>query len=219
MKKGEYVAISLSDTGTGISNRDVEHVFEPFYSKKIMGKSGTGLGLAVVWNTLKDHGGVVKVASLTNRTTFELYFPSTLEKLTECTESINIEELQGHGDTILVVDDEPRQLDIATKLLTFIGYNVDSVNSGEKAIKYLKNVSVDLVILDMIMAQGMNGCQTYEQIIKINPNQKAIIVSGFSENADVQKTLELGAKQFVKKLYTIVEIGLAVKQALSVKKS
>jgi len=219
LKKGEYVAISLSDTGTGISNRDVEHVFEPFYSKKIMGKSGTGLGLAVVWNTLKDHGGVVKVASLTNRTTFELYFPSTLEKLTECTESINIEELQGHGDTILVVDDEPRQLDIATKLLTFIGYNVDSVNSGEKAIKYLKNVSVDLVILDMIMAQGMNGCQTYEQIIKINPNQKAIIVSGFSENADVQKTLELGAKQFVKKLYTIVEIGLAVKQALSVKKS
>ncbi len=214
LPKGEYIIISVSDSGVGISDKDIDHIFEPFYSRKVMGRSGTGLGLAVVWNTMKDHLGTVGVLSSSKGTTFELYFPATQESFAADEQDINLEDLKGHGEKILLVDDEPQQLDIATKMLTILGYHTDSVSSGEEALEYLQNKTVDLVLLDMIMDPGMNGCQTYERITEINPEQKSVIVSGFSKSEEVEKAQSMGAGQYIKKPYSIRRIGLAIKQAL-----
>ncbi len=217
IKAGRYVVISVTDDGPGINEEDLERIFEPFYSKKVMGRSGTGLGLAIVWNTVHDHGGFLDVKSDADGTNFELYFPMTEEAAEEEQTLPSIEEYRGNGEKILVVDDQKTQQKIACKILEILGYTTDTVDSGETAIDYVKSHSVDLVILDMIMEPGINGRETYEKILQINPGQRAIIASGFAENDDVKQTLRLGASQFVKKPYALTQIGLAVKQALGQK--
>ena len=214
MEKGEYAVFSITDTGSGISKEDINRIFEPFYTKKVLGRSGTGLGLAVVWNTVQDHGGGITVESDDKGTTFKLYFPSTREDLSDQIKNIRLGELMGHGEKILVIDDEALQQDVAVRMLTALGYQVDTVSSGEEAIEYLKKNSVDLLVLDMIMDPGMGGRETYEQVIKLYPGQKAIIASGFSENKDVKNVQKIGAGQFIKKPYTMNRIGSAVRQAL-----
>ncbi|MCK5196232.1 MAG: response regulator [Desulfobulbaceae bacterium] len=170
--------------------------------------------MAVVWNSVQDHGGGILVASSDKGTTFELYFPATREELAARFQSSRLDELTGNGEKILVIDDESQQRDLAGKMLASLGYQVESVASGEEAIEYLHEHSVDLLVLDMLMDPGINGRKTYEQIIKIHPGQKAIIVSGFSVNAEVKKAQALGAGTFVKKPYTLNQIGLAVQQTL-----
>ena len=210
LKMADYVVLSITDTGSGIPEQDIDHIFEPFYTKKIMGKSGTGLGLAVAWNTVQDHNGGVIVHSSSKGTTFELYFPICRKEPALPPESKSEEYLRGSGEKILVVDDQQQQRDIAGKLLTSLGYQVHSVNSGEKAIEYLKDNKVDLVLLDMLMEPGINGRETYEEIIKIHPGLRAVIASGFSDNEEVQRARELGAKQFIKKPYSREQLGLAI---------
>ena len=214
LEKGEYVVLSVVDTGEGIADEDIVRIFEPFYTSKVMGQSGTGLGLAVVWNTVHDHGGTIEVKSSEKETRFELFFPITREALPETSKRIGMEALKGNGEKILVVDDEPRQQDIATLFLELLGYDVYSVASGEAAIEYLKKNTVDLVMLDMLMEPGINGRKTYERIIQIHPGQKAVIVSGFSKNDEVKKAQKAGAGKFIKKPYLLEQLGLAVKQAL-----
>ena len=214
IKEGEYAVLSVRDTGKGIPREDIEHIFEPFYTKKKMGRSGTGLGLAVVWNTLEDHGGTIRVESSNNGSLFELYFPATSEALTIDAENKDHEELKGNGESVLVVDDEFHQRDIASKILKAFGYRVDSVGSGEEAVEYLKDKSVDLVLLDMLMGPNMNGRQTYEEIVKIHPGQKAVIVSGFSQNDEVKKARKLGAEGFLKKPYSMEQLASAVLKEL-----
>ncbi|MCI5222734.1 MAG: response regulator [Candidatus Electrothrix sp. AR4] len=123
--------------------------------------------------------------------------------------------MTGNRDFILVVDDEPQLRDIAGRMLQSIGYTVDSVCSGELAIKYLRDNPVDLLVIDMQMEPGMNGYETYQEIIKLYPKQKAVIASGFSNNEEVNATLELGANGFIKKPYSMEQLGWAVKEALS----
>ena len=212
---GKYVFISVTDDGPGIKEEDVKRIFEPFYSKKVMGRSGTGLGLAIVWNTVHDHGGFLDVKSDGDGTSFELYFPMTEEVAEEEQKVPSINDYRGNGEKILVVDDQKNQQKIACKLLESLGYTTDTADSGEKAIDYVKSHSVDLIVLDMIMEPGINGRKTYEEILKINPGQKALIASGFAENDEVKQTLRLGASQFVKKPYALARMGLAVKQALA----
>ncbi|MBU1564482.1 MAG: hybrid sensor histidine kinase/response regulator [Proteobacteria bacterium] len=180
-----------------------------------MGRSGTGLGLYIVWNTVQDHHGGIWVDSGDSGTTIELYFPATREKLAAKSESIQIETLKGNDEKILVVDDEQLQRDIAGQILKSLGYSVDAVKSGEEAIEHLNETPVDLVLLDMLMAPGINGRQTYEEIIKKHPNQKVIIVSGFSEDDDVKAAIQLGANGFIKKPYTMSTIGRAVKYEIN----
>ncbi len=211
---GEYVTLTISDTGPGISRRDIDHIFEPFYSKKKIGRSGTGLGLTLVWNTIQDHKGAITVKSDGSGTTFSLFFPATQDELKAGEDAIEESEIQGIGETVLIVDDEPLQHDIAGQILTDLGYRVEVAASGEEAVEYLKDHTVDLIILDMIMGSGMNGRQTYEEIIKLHPGQKAIIASGFSESEDVKKTLKLGAGRFISKPYTIKSFSKAVAEEL-----
>jgi CheY-like chemotaxis protein len=211
---GEYAVFSVSDDGSGISSDDLERIFEPFYTKKVMGRSGTGLGLAVVWNTVQDHKGYIDVTSDENGTTFELYFPITRDEISDKYLSIPIKDYKGNGETILVVDDVESQQKISCKMLERLGYKTKSVSSGEEAVEYLKKNTVDLLLLDMIMDPGINGRETYERIIKIHPDQKAIIVSGFAETDEVKQAQKLGAGQYIKKPITLGKIGLAVKEEL-----
>jgi PAS domain S-box-containing protein len=211
---GEYVVLAVSDDGSGISPDDLEKIFEPFYTKKMMGRSGTGLGLAVVWNVVQDHKGYIDVKTGESGTTFELYFPITRDKISDKDLSIPIENYKGNKETILVIDDMENQREISCRMLDRLGYKTQTVSSGEEAVEYLKENSVDLVLLDMIMDPGINGRETYERIIKIHPGQKAVIVSGFADTDEVKQTQKSGAGRYIKKPITLKKIGLAVKEEL-----
>jgi two-component system cell cycle sensor histidine kinase/response regulator CckA len=212
---GEYTVLSVSDTGSGIPPGDLDRIFEPFYTKKIMGRSGTGLGLAIVWNTVQDHTGYISVASSKNGTCFDLYFPSTRSKVATDKSNTSIDAFKGIGECILVVDDDPTQREIASAMLLVLGYRVNTVDSGEAAVAYIKDTSADLLMLDMLMPPGMNGRETYEAIVRIRPGQKALIVSGFSETDEVSEAQRMGAGGLLKKPYTIEKLGHAVKSALA----
>jgi CheY-like chemotaxis protein len=125
------------------------------------------------------------------------------------------EKYKGEGQTILVVDDVKEQREIAAKILTQLGYSVETVSSGEKAFEYLESKPADLIVLDMIMLPGIDGLETYKKIISKYPQQRAIIASGFSETDRVREAQRLGAGRYVKKPYTIEKIGMAVKSELS----
>ena len=214
MKTGDYAVIRITDTGKGIAEEDMNHIFEPFYTKKVLGRSGTGLGLAVVWNTVQEHNGTITVNSSEQGTTFLLYFPISDEQLSTRKDRIDFSQLQGHGELILIVDDEKQQRDIGSQMLSALNYQVATVNSGEEALAFVRKQPVDLVVLDMIMNPGINGRQTYEKIVAIQPRLPAIVSSGFSENEEVKKVQVLGAGSFVRKPYTIEQLGLAVKKNL-----
>ena len=211
---GEYALLTVSDNGSGIAPGDPERIFEPFYTKKVMGRSGTGLGLAVVWNTVQDHKGYINVKSSEKGTVFELYFPVTRQAVAAEKEAVPLKDYLGHGEKILVVDDEERQREIACGMLTRLGYKAEAVSSGEEAIAYLKEHAADLIVLDMVMPKGINGRETYEEIIKICPGQKAITASGFSETEEVKMAQRSGAGKYIKKPYILEKIGLAVKEEL-----
>jgi CheY-like chemotaxis protein len=149
-----------------------------------------------------------------NGTTFDLYFPVTRGEISSKDLAITIEDFTGEGETILIVDDVESQREISCKMLDTLGYKTKAVSSGEEAVEYLKENTVDLLLLDMIMDPGINGRETYERIIEIHPNQKAIIVSGFAETEDVKEAQKLGAGRYIKKPITLETIGLAIKEEL-----
>ena len=218
VQEGVYVVLTVSDDGKGISSADLEMIFEPFFTKKVMGRSGTGLGLTVVWGTVKDHCGYVDVQSEEGKgTTFVLYFPVTRNELTKDQKAISPEQYMGRGEYVLVVDDIKDQRELAVDMLNSIGYKVTSVSSGEEAVSYIKANKVDLLLLDMIMDPGIDGLETYQRVLEINPKQKAIIVSGFSETERVKKAQKLGAVSYVQKPYIMVKIGMAVRKELDKK--
>ncbi len=215
VREGDYVVLSVSDTGEGMPAAELKHIFEPFYTKKVMGRSGTGLGLAVVWGTVKDHQGYINVQSETGKgSTFTLYFPMTREEIKTEDVALSISEYLGKGEAILVVDDVQGQRHLAEEMLKILNYRVTSVESGEEAVAFLKEQKVDLVLLDMIMDPGIDGLDTYRMILDIHPRQKAIIVSGFSESERVNAALALGAGAYVRKPYLLEKLGLAVRHEL-----
>ena len=216
IEPGEYVLISVKDDGPGISPHDITHIFSPFYSKKVMGRSGTGLGLAVVWNTVHDHGGFVDVTSGNQGSLFSLYLPVNKFGLSKpAQQSLIISHHRGNGEKVLVVDDQKSQREIASRLLTRLGYSPLTAHSGEEAVEYLKTTTVDLVILDMMMDPGINGCETYERILQHVPGQKAIITTGYSKAEDISWAKRLGISQFVNKPYSIHELAQALKLTIN----
>jgi signal transduction histidine kinase/CheY-like chemotaxis protein/streptogramin lyase len=218
VKEGDYTILKVSDTGVGMSETDMKRVFEPFYTKKKMGKSGTGLGMAVVWGTVQDHNGYITVQRNEvekGGTTFTLYFPATWLSLVVGEPGLTINELMGNGESILVVDDIEEQREVATMILEKLKYTVHAVRSGEEAIAFLKKQPVDLLMLDMIMDPGISGLETYKQVLQMYPQQKTILVSGYAESDEVKTAQHLGAGFYVKKPYNLEKIGLAIKNELS----
>ena len=214
--EGDYVVVTVSDNGLGIPSTDIDRIFEPFYSKKKMGRCGTGLGMAVVWGAVKDHKGYIDVKSVVGKgTTFRLYFPVTQRELAVDDRLLSIKELMGKGESILVVDDVREQREIACGMLKKLGYRVSSVPGGEAAIAFCKENKVDLMVLDMIMHPGIDGLETYKRSIKIQPELLTIIASGYAETRRVREAQKLGAGEYIKKPYSLIRIGQAVKNELS----
>jgi len=211
---GDYVVIRVSDDGVGIAPDDLKRIFEPFFSKKRMGRSGTGLGTTVIWSTVKDAGGYIDLRSEQGRgTTISVYLPVTHQAGAEHTADLDMKDYRG-SERVLVVDDLPEQREIAASLLATLGYEVNAVASGEEALDYLQNHTADILVLDMIMEPGMDGCETYGRIVQLHRRQKAIIASGYSESDRVHEIQRLGAGSFVKKPYTLESIAVAVREEL-----
>jgi CheY-like chemotaxis protein len=212
--EGEYVILTVSDTGVGIGAEDLSKIFEPFFTKKKLGRSGTGLGMTLIWSAVKDHGGFLDIRSAEGRgTTFEIYFPATRQEVSAKEPLFKLEDCRG-TERVLVVDDVPEQREIASLMLRKLGYTIAVVASGEAAIEYLKENKVDILVLDMIMAPGIDGCETYSRIIQDHPGQRAIIASGFSESERVKEAQRLGAGEYVKKPYTMEKVARALRAEL-----
>jgi CheY-like chemotaxis protein len=216
IEEGDYVVLMVSDEGIGIPETDIERIFEPFYTKKVMGRSGTGLGMAVVWGTVKDHSGYIDVKSVENLgTAFTLYFPVTHTELRLQPSGIPLDRLTGAGERILVVDDMRDQREIASVMLRKLGYTVAVAASGEEGVRAVRKQSFDLVVLDMVMDPGIDGLETLRRILAYRPGIKTVIASGYSDTGSVQEALSLGAGQYVKKPYSLEDIGNAVRLALA----
>ncbi len=215
VQEGEYVILVVSDCGIGMTSSDLERIFEPFYSKKVMGKSGTGLGMAVVWGTVKDHRGYIDARSREGAgTTFSLYFPATLEAISEVCEQPSLADLQGSGQSILIVDDVAEQRDMATAMLSKLGYRVQAVASGEAAVDHVLDQPADLLLLDMIMDPGIDGLETYRRINAIHSGQRAVIASGYAETERVRRLQQLGPIPYLKKPYRLETLAEIVKATL-----
>jgi signal transduction histidine kinase len=214
INEGEYAVLSVSDTGIGIEAADLKNIFEPFFTKKRLGRSGTGLGMTLILSTVKDHGGFIDIQSVEGRgSTFDIYFPVTRQSASDTLYHLVLEDCLGK-ENVLVVDDVPEQRKIASMMLQKLGYTVQTVASGEEAVDYLRDKKVDILVLDMIMEPGIDGCETYRRIIKDHPNQKAVIASGFSQSDRVRLAQELGVGEYIQKPYTLQKIARAMRAEL-----
>ncbi len=217
---GDYVVLSVTDTGVGIEAREIESIFEPFYTKKVMGLSGSGLGMSVVLGTVNDHKGFIQVDSVVEKgTRIKIFFPSSSETQVKETIKTDIRDLAGGHEKILVIDDVPAQLEIAEKLLTRLGYRVWCCASGEEALAFLMGHAMDLIIIDMIMAPGMGGIEVCEHILARYPNQKVLFVTGFSDPDQLAKARRLGNGPCLFKPYTLENMATLVLNRLNNKSS
>ncbi len=214
-KEGEYVKLQITDEGTGIPPEDRERIFEPFYTKKRAGRSGSGLGMTMVWGAVQDHGGYIDIQSAPKKgTVVTIHLPAVRTEPLQEAGAFALDRFKGRGETILVVDDLKDQREIAEQMLTLLGYRVATAASGETALAYLQQDPVDLVILDMIMDPGMDGLDTYKAIKQIVPLQKTLLVTGFSSSKRIKQAQSLGAGACLKKPFLFKEIARTVREEL-----
>jgi CheY-like chemotaxis protein len=210
---GKYNIITVIDTGTGIDKRDISRIFEPFYSRKELGRSGGGLGLAIVYGVVKDHNGYIDVSSKLNKgTTFIIYLP-VIDSSDKSQDMEAVIDIRG-CEKVLVVDDIEEQRDLAATVLSSLGYDVETAASGSEAVAYLKSHCADILILDMIMEPGYDGLDTFRDVIRFRPDQKAIIASGYAETDRVKQAEKPGVSRFIKKPYTMQQLGKAIRETL-----
>lgn len=210
----EYVKLTVADNGPGIKAEDLEYIFDPFYTTKVMGKSGTGLGLSIVWNIIQDHKGWIEIKDNKPGAVFEIYLPASPEAISRQQDCGPLDFWQGNGETVLLIDDQQEQNELMEKVLRKMGYTPYSVTTGEAGIALLRTRPVDLVLLDMMMGDGLNGRETYEQILQINPHQKAIVISGYARNEEIARIKAMGIKDFIEKPVTIHKIGHTLRKCL-----
>ncbi|MEJ2057682.1 MAG: response regulator [Desulfofustis sp.] len=215
MRIGEYVKLSVVDDGEGIAPQDLEHIFDPFYSTKRLGRSGTGLGLAIVWNSVMESDGWVEAASDTGGTRFEVFLPAAPvnASASAAERPLKGEEIGG-GEIILLVDDEVDQVEIMQRMMNSIGYKAFGVNSSQQALGFLRSCRVDLVVLDMIMENDLDGCQLYQKILEISPHQKALVISGFARDEQAAQARALGVSRILEKPVSLPQVSRAIRETL-----
>jgi len=213
---GQYVCLSITDTGHGMDQATVDHIFEPFYTTKEVGK-GTGLCLSMVYGIVKSHRGYIMCYSEPGEgTTFKIYLPAVeSESREQKAEPEKEAEIKGGEETILLVDDEELLRDIGKEILEEFGYTVCTASDGETALKQYseKKDEISLVILDLMMPV-MGGKQCLEQILAMDPDAKVVIASGYSVNGPTRTTLEAGAMGFIKKPFELKQMLKVVREVL-----
>jgi two-component system, cell cycle sensor histidine kinase and response regulator CckA len=206
MKTGEYVKISVMDTGMGMDEYTKQRLFDPFFTTKGMGR-GTGLGLASAYGIIKNHEGIITVYSEKGHgSTFNIYLPASRKGVSEEKELLG-DLVEGEG-TILLVDDEDLILEIGKPLLERLGYEVLLAKGGKEAIEvYQGNMNlIKIVILDMIMPK-MSGGETFDRLRAINPQVKVLLSSGYSINGQAQEILKRGCHGFIQKPFNLRELS------------
>jgi PAS domain S-box-containing protein len=214
VEAGDYIKISVTDTGIGMDRETCERIFEPFFTTKEMGR-GTGLGLASVYGVIKSHGGYINVYSeIGQGTTFSIYLPASRKKIQKQVEETVATVAMGTG-TILLIDDEEMIIKVGKELLQELGYKVLSALSGPEAIEiYKKNADeIDLVIMDLIMP-GMSGSETFDGLKMINRDVKVLLSSGYSINGQASKILERGCDGFIQKPFNLIQLSDKIQQII-----
>lgn len=213
-EQGEYIQVSVGDTGEGIPGDVLDKVFEPFFTTKPSGK-GTGLGLSTVYSIVKSHGGFVDVKSEQARgTMFSVFIPTDGVEGALVAEEETVFSETGDGETILLVDDEEFILETASETLAEAGYNVLTAENGREALQIYKSKAdkIDLVVTDLMMADG-DGFELIRSIRGFDSNVPLIAASGMATNKS-QEALENGADLFVAKPFTAEKLLSAIHDVL-----
>jgi PAS domain S-box-containing protein len=212
---GQYEVLSVADTGKGIAAKHLAHIFEPFYSQKQMGNSGTGLGLTIIMHTMRDHAGFIDLRSGPDGTLFELFFPTCSRREDWQSSTMSLDLFLGKGEKVLVIDDMESQRIITSSILKRLGYTPYSVASGEQAIQHVKQEHVDLLLLDMIMDPGKNGYETFKEIRRIVPDQRAVVTTGCPNHPDRERIRALGVSHYLAKPLSVTHLAQAIRQEIN----
>jgi len=214
MKPGNYVKVSVTDTGVGMDEKIKQRIFDPFFTTKEMGR-GTGLGLASVYGIIKGHGGHIDVKSKKGQgTTFNVYLPAS-EKAVAITKKKPPGKIPKGTEMVLLVDDEDDIIDVGQHMLEIMGYKVLVAKSGKEAIDvYKKNQDdIEIIVLDMVMP-GMGGGEAYDRLKEIDPDVKVLLSSGYSINGDATKILERGCDGFIQKPFNLRQLSQKIRDIL-----
>jgi len=214
-RQGQYVLLSVTDTGHGMDEALQDRIFEPFFTTKETGK-GTGLGLAMVYGIVKSHGGYITCDSKPGQgTDFRIFFPVAGAKNAPFESEETMPFPRGGRESILLVDDDESIREIGKELLTRYGYNVLTASDGESALDFLakKKDQIDLIILDLMMP-GMGGNRCLHELLKMDSSAKVIIASGYAVDGYTKEALDSGAKGFIAKPYNTAEMLQAIRDTL-----
>jgi len=214
---GHYVVISLEDEGRrGGDPAKLERLFEPFYTTKAMGRSGTRLGMAVVWGLVTDHGGAIDILTeMGQGSRFDVYLPGTELPLTPPPEPVPLQRVEGHGRKILVVDDLIEQRQLMSDILNKLGYQSMDCDNGEDALSLLERADFELVVLDMVLERSMDGLVVFRHIKARFPGVKVIMASGFAEDDKIAEARALGVNAFLKEPFTVEAFGSTITSVLA----
>ncbi|HSQ83755.1 MAG TPA: ATP-binding protein, partial [Desulfobacterales bacterium] len=213
LKSGDYVKISVTDTGTGMDDNIKKRIFDPFFTTKDIGR-GTGLGLASAYGIIKNHGGIINVYSMIDKgSTFNIFLPASKKEVKKDMPA-NQKTLKGTG-TILLVDDEDMIIDVGSQILASLGYMPLLAKSGKEAIDvYEKNKDrIVMVILDMIMP-GMGGGETYDRLKSIDPEIRVLLSSGYSIDGQASEIIDRGCNGFIQKPFNVIQLSRKIREVL-----
>jgi PAS domain S-box-containing protein len=212
-KPGNYVLLTVTDSGTGMDRKTMERIFEPFFTTKEMGR-GTGLGLASTYGIIKGHGGFIDVDSQPEKgATFSIYLPASAKKISKTPRGF--EKIPRGQETVLLVDDEDMVLEIGRALLETMGYHVVTAKDGEEAIALYENegTGIDLVLLDMVMP-GLGGGEVYDRLKTVNPGMKCLLLSGYSIDGEASEIIQRGCDGFIQKPFKLRDLSKSIREIL-----
>jgi len=213
VQAGDYVKITIADTGMGMDEETQQKIFEPFFTTKEKLR-GVGLGLASAFGIIKEHGGIISVASLPEKgTTFTIHLPVSNKEVPE--ELYTDKTILTGNEAILLVDDEASIVEVCRDILISLGYKIFTARSGQEAVAIyaLNKDKIDLVILDMIMP-GLNGGETYDQLKSINQQAKVILSTGYSGGEQAQQILDKGCHGIIQKPFRLEDLSRKIREVL-----
>ena len=214
VKAGDYVKISVIDTGIGMDEKTQRRIFDPFFTTRDMGR-GTGLGLASVYGIIKNHEGFINVESQKNRgTQLEFFLPASRKPAPQ--KQLAVEKLSRGQGTVLLVDDEEMIIDVGKRMLDKLGYETLTAMNGTEALEIYKTRGNDisLVILDMVMPK-VSGGETFDRLRQINPTIKVILCSGYSIDGQATEILERGCNAFIQKPFNLKTLSQHIRAVLN----
>ena len=214
---GKYVKLTISDTGEGIDESVIPHIFDAFYStKKANKKSGSGLGLSVVLAVIEDHNGYIDIESSKGQgTSFYVYFPITCKEVEQ-----NLEQPLVRGnENILVIDNDLTQQEVLGDLLTELGYQVSFATTQEDCFALLNKFSYDLILMENRLNSSDDGIKLFRKILDYNPQQKIVIISGYLENNDIENESKINPNNIIKKPVMLQPLAQILRKQLDSKES